>query len=163
MSASKKQRTNPEEQSGGKKSSQGSGKGGGEGALIIVEPQVEMSSATRAETMGWIKGNKPWHQCTKECEYLCTKNLIYRYMYQTVCSKFSTNWLHRKEAVIPDWLSTVIGRSEDPQDNQHKDRMAVIHSLSREVPEATVLETIKQIGKAHNIFVDLESRPVVQK
>ena len=52
---------------------------------------------------------------------------------------------------------------EDPQNNQHKDRMAVIHSLSGDVPEATVLETIKQIGKAHNIFVDLESRPVVQK
>ena len=84
-------------------------------------------------------------------------------MYQTVCSKFSTNWLHRNEAVIPDWLSTVIGILEDPQDNQHKDRMAVIHSLSGDVPEATVLETIKQIGKAHNIFVDLESRPVVQK
>ena len=41
--------------------------------------------------------------------------------------------------------------------------MAVIHSLSGDVPEATVLETIKQIDKAHNIFVDLESRPVVQK
>ena len=41
--------------------------------------------------------------------------------------------------------------------------MAVIHSLSGDVPEATVLETIKQIGKTHNIFVDLESRPVVQK
>ena len=84
-------------------------------------------------------------------------------MYQTVCSKFSTNWLHRKEAVIPDWLPMVIGRSEDPQDNQQKDRMAVIHSLSGDVPEATVLEAIKQIGKKHNIFVDLESRPVVQK
>ena len=54
-------------------------------------------------------------------------------------------------------------RSEDPQDNQQKDRMAVIHSLSGDVPEAIVLETIKQIGKTHNIFVDLESRPVVQK
>ena len=84
-------------------------------------------------------------------------------MYQTICSKFSTNWLQRNEAVVPYWLSTVIGRSEDPQDNQHKDRMAVIHSLLGDVPEATVLETIKQIGKAHNIFVDLESRPVVQK
>ena len=124
---------------------------------------MEMSSATRAGAMGWIKSNKPWHECTKECDYLCTRNLTYRYMYQTVCSKFSTNWLHRKEAVIPDWLSMVIDRSEDPQDNQQKDRMAVIHSLSWDVPEATVLETIKQIGKKHNIFVDLESRPVVQK
>ena len=41
--------------------------------------------------------------------------------------------------------------------------MPVIHSLSGDVPEATVLETVKQIGKAHNIFADLESRPVVQK
>ena len=41
--------------------------------------------------------------------------------------------------------------------------MAVIHSLSGNVPKATVLETIRQIGKAHNIFVDLESRPVVQR
>ena len=103
MSASKKQRASPEEQSGGKRSSKGSGKGGGKGALIKVEPQVEMSTATRAKAMGWIKGNKPWHQCTKECDYLCTKNLTYRYMYQTICSKFSTNWLHRKEAVISDW------------------------------------------------------------
>ena len=123
---------------------------------------MEMSSTTRAGAMGWIKGNKPWHQCTK-CDYLCTRNLTYRYMYQIVCSKFSTNWSQRKEVVIPNWLSTVIGRSEDPQHNQQKDRMAVIHSLSGDVPEATVLETIKQIVKTHNIFVDLESRPVVQK
>ena len=162
MSASKRQRTNPEEQSGGKRNSKGLGKGGGKGASIKVESQVEMSSATRAGPMKWIKSNKPWHECTK-CDYLCTRNLTYRYMYQTVCSKFSTNWLHRKEAVIPDWLLTVIGRSEDPQDIQQKDRMAVIHSLSGDVPEATVLEKIKQIGKKHNIFVDLESRPVVQK
>ena len=39
--------------------------------------------------------------------------------------------------------------------------MAVIHSLSGDVPEATVLETIKQICKAH--ICNLESRPVVQK
>ena len=50
-----------------------------------------------------------------------------------------------------------------PQDNQHKDRMAVIHLLSGDVPEATVFETINQIGKAHDIFVDLESKPVVQQ
>ena len=62
MSAGKRQRTNPEEQSGGKRSSKGSGKGGGKGASIKVEPQEEMSSATRAEAMGWIKRNKPWHQ-----------------------------------------------------------------------------------------------------
>ena len=37
MSASKRQRTSPEEQSGGKRSSKGSGKGGGKGALIKVE------------------------------------------------------------------------------------------------------------------------------
>ena len=59
MSASKRQRTNPEEQSGSKRNSKGSGKGGGKGASIKVEPQVEMSSATRAGAMGWIKSNKP--------------------------------------------------------------------------------------------------------
>ena len=59
MSARKRQRTNPEEQSGGKRNSKGSGKGGGKGSSIKVEPQVEISSATRAEAMGWIKGNKP--------------------------------------------------------------------------------------------------------
>ena len=121
-----------------------------------------MSSATRVGAMGWIKSNHGTN-VVKECDYLHTRNLTYWYMYQTVCSKFSTNWLHRKEAVIPDWLSMVIGRSEDPQDNQQKDKMAVIHSLSGDVPEATALETIKQIGKTHKIFVDLESRPVVQK
>ena len=95
MSANKKQRTNPEEHGGGKKNSKGSGKGGHKGASVKVEPQVEMFSATRVGAMEWIKGNKPWHQCTRECDFLCTKNLTYRYMYQPVCSKFSTNWLYQ--------------------------------------------------------------------
>ena len=115
MSANKKQRTNPEEHSGGKKNTKGSGKGGGKGASVKTEPQVEMSSAIKADDMEWIKGNKPWHQCTREYSFLCTKNLTYRNMYQSVCSKFSTNRLHRRKAVVPDWLSTVIGRSEGPQ------------------------------------------------
>ena len=75
MSASKRQTTNPEEQSGGKRNSKGLGKEDGKEASIKVEPQVEMSSATWAGAMGWIMSNKPWHKCTKECDYLCTRNL----------------------------------------------------------------------------------------
>ena len=176
MSSSKKQRINQED------TRKGSGKSASKGSSnkrkvvepepqVSAEPQVQMTTVTRAQAIEVLQSQNSihvakehsWHTCQNECVQLNTDNLTYRYLYQPVCPSFNSNWLTR----LPlDWHSTIVSREESQQDNPDKDRLATIKLVSSDdpiTPTNEIIEKLKNDTKRHQLYLELKTKVVVQQ
>ena len=105
-----------------------------------------------------------WHTCDQGCTVLEEDNLVYKYLYQNVCTAHPSRWLLGFNFLgYTDWQATVIASKITPF-HPAEERLKLVGKLSDKREDTTrVIKELETFAELETMYNELKKRVDIQQ